>query len=135
MHIERQSCTEIHGSPLIAFIYCGISGQEFEVEPTIEQNGTGSVCDGRETVRLYKGPTDSCGNTADDITQTIIIKDDESPNFTKSELEDMILTCPNQYSSGNMTEPQATDDCDENVKGTYCTCVPWLYHQEKYRRR
>lgn len=65
-----------------------------------ESEPVGSVCTGRVINRTWAGPTDACGNTADDITQTITILDQENPEFVAA-LGDIRYTCPQGKSTLN----------------------------------
>ena len=88
-------------------------GAIFDVDP-VESPPEGSVCDGRVVERVWMGPTDECGNSAENYTQTITIKDQAPPVFPAA-IPDLSFTCPQDFDLAEVDEPIATDDCSMNV--------------------
>jgi hypothetical protein len=74
----------------------------------------GSVCQGRKYIRSWEAPSDTCGNKGSDITQEIIVLDQEDPAFV-SACEEVVLECPRDFDVNSLPIPQATDDCMANV--------------------
>lgn len=84
-----------------------------------DSEATGDACgQGQIVRRTWKGPEDTCGNKADDIVQTIIMKDEDGPKLPNS-MPTINLTCPSQLVLSDLKPPEATDDCgEENVSIT-----------------
>ena len=89
----------------------------------IEEDGGGSICEGKKTIRKWQGPHDTCGNVADTVYQMITVVDQEAPELPQS-LEDLSFTCPSGFSVDAVTPPIATDDCDESVAVTKTVSNP-----------
>ena len=84
------------------------------VVTAIEEDGGGSVCEGKRILRKWEGPKDSCGNMADTVNQIIEVLDQEAPVLPES-LEALAFTCPSDFLVDSLAIPTATDDCDESV--------------------
>lgn len=81
----------------------------------------GDLCSGKTVRRTWVGPTDACGNKADDIVQTITEKDTDMPKF-----EDALplapvtsmFECSKDYDESMLMTPGASDDCGVTVTST-----------------
>lgn len=91
--------------------------QQEEVS-AIEEDGGGSICEGKKTLRKWEGPQDDCGNVAETVTQMLTVVDQEAPELPSS-LEDVAFTCPGDFSVDFLEVPTATDDCDDSVVITH----------------
>ena len=75
-----------------------------------DSDSMGNYCDGNITIRTWKGPEDTCGNKADDVTQAISVLD-QSPPVLPEAMADLNLTCPADFSLQDVILPEASDDC------------------------
>lgn len=109
------SCKELlsNAAPLLFTENCG---EDIVVEGT-EGNATGSVCDGKTLVRTWKGPADACGNSADDLIQTITILDQAPPQLPEK-IKTLTYECPQDFVLASIDPPSATDDCTASVAVT-----------------
>jgi hypothetical protein len=108
-------CKDIQPDPE-KLIFGDNCGADINVDP-IQTPPTGSVCDARVIERLWLGPTDDCYNSAQNYTQKITIKDQDSPVLPAT-LDDVVFVCPKDFILEEVNKPVATDDCSPAVSVT-----------------
>ncbi|CAB9508770.1 von Willebrand factor, type A [Seminavis robusta] len=84
---------------------------------SVDEDIGGSFCDGKVTIRKWQGPTDTCGNSASEVTQMITVVDQEAPTLPEH-VEEALYTCPSDFQLSNLKSPDASDDCDQSVTVT-----------------
>jgi hypothetical protein len=85
-----------------------------EVSP-VETDLGGDLCTGKMIQRTWEGPKDDCGNSAEHITQTITIIDQEGPVMPEA-MPNIDLVCPKDWAMHTPVPPDATDECHSDVQ-------------------
>lgn len=79
-----------------------------------EKDDKPKICNGFIVTRTWVGAMDDCGNQADTVSQTFTMQDVFAPELPPS-IPDAIFDCPSDFILEELTKPNATDDCDDNV--------------------
>ena len=122
-NVVNVSCSEIPDQHKLVFR--DNCWETYEVWPTDTLINNGTKCIGQTFERLWRGPSDSCGNVADDITQTIRVHPMGEPRIAPSSPKRSAVRCAED--AHGLTPPVAFDGCNQSlsVKGVFLqdTCT------------